>query len=200
MPRIVFANKQSETPKPVTRVISAPPPPNITKVVSAQPPANVIKSKTPPPPPPSPNNVIRAGAASKPVTANQLESSSETVSKPNNEPYEQPQQMVEAEIEINKNPDKHRIYAPEPTSTIDDDDWGIMQVTKKKSAKEISRTVQQNIQKSSGKMIVLDAAGVNLLVETIVAELSKQFVRRDEIVDVVTKALQKMVMEDVKPK
>ena len=75
-----------------------------------------------------------------------------------------------------------------------------MQVTKKKSAKEISRTVQQNIRKPSGKTVVLDAAGVDLLVETIVAELSKQFVRRDEIVDVVTKALQKMVMEDVKPK
>ena len=187
MPGIVFANKLP--PKPSVRCVQGPPPPNTVKQETAV--------KTAPPPPPKPGNVIRAGQPIPQLTpVSQPKAIIETI-KP--EPDVETKAPEQVKVETNENiPVKEK----EIVADTNDDDWGIMQVTKKKSSKEIVKSVQNTIQSSSSHKsgVLLDAEGINLLIETIVGELSKQFVRKDEVVDLVTLALQKMVMEDVKPK
>lgn len=200
MPKIVFQHKQ-QTPPPAPvaptksskpRRLSAPPPitppsPTPTQVVRSKPvvqaPSPVIEEK-PTPVPETPKTI----ETPKPVPVIQT-------------PVEEPETIVETTVkEYNTSDKKQRVYQTETVVSTSDDDWGIMQVTKKKSAKEISKSVQQTVQSTTGNAVVLDGSGVALLIETIVTELGKQFVRKDEVIDLVTLALQKMVMEDVKPK
>lgn len=223
MPGIVFENKTP--PQPKQRVVSAPPPRSVTKTVSAPPPkktapAPVAVTRTPPPPP-KPGSIVRGGKIIQQgavTKSNQAVPNNTVIAKP--EPVIEPvpqveetpvvetpkvepskQTVVETPVKEYNTPDKNRrVYQSETVVTDDDDDWGIMQVTKKKSPKEISKSVQNSLHKSNAKAVTLDAAGVSLLVETIVTELANQFVRKDEVYDIITKALQRMVMEDVRPK
>lgn len=187
MPGIVFANKLP--PKPTERRVQGPPPPTTVKQET------VVKTT---PAPPKPGNVIRAG---QPIQKTTPVSQPKPIIETTN-----PEPVVETKapepVKVEPKNENITIKEKEIVADTNDDDWGIMQVTKKKSSKEIAKSVQNTIQSSSSHKtgVLLDTDGINLLIETIVGELSKQFVRKDEVVDLVTLALQKMVMEDVKPK
>ncbi len=195
MPKIVFQHKH-QTPPPTPVV--APTKSSKPRRLSAQPPVT--------PPSPTPTQVVRSKPVvqapppvieEKPITVPETPKPEPVIETP----VEEPKTIVETIVKEYNTPDKkQRIYQTETVVPASDDDWGIMQVTKKKSAKEISKSVQQTVQSTTGNAVVLDGSGVALLIETIVTELGKQFVRKEEVYDLITKALQRMVMEDVKPK
>lgn len=178
MASIVFANKNPQT---IKKVVAAPPP-NAANVVKETP--RVLK--TIPGPIQSPVNIQKE--TPKPVE----EVKQVTVEE---KPAEAPKPVRQAPVKMVRETLKPAVQEKKEDPKPDP-------VPEKKPdpPKEVTRkSIQPTPPQSTGKTFALNESGMKMLIEAIVAELSKQFIRRDEVAEVVTKALQKMVMEDVRP-
>ena len=110
--------------------------------------------------------------------------------------YKSTPKSIPKPVEPPKQPETPKVCSN--TVSRNNDDWGTITPIKRKSTSRIVNKLNNSPQfNNDNKSVILSQEGIELLINTIVTELSNNFVTKEEVQQLVESSLQKMVMTGV---